>query len=342
VNIVDYHTEGEVARIVTGGLKRIPGDTMAEKRSYAAKHLWSLLGFLTHEPRGFTSGAALILTEPTDPDADVGMLIMEHDTMVPMCGHGAIAVVTAIIEMGMVPAEEPQTKVILDTPAGLVTARAHVESGSVKSVTLQNVPSFLHYANLELRVPDLGRVTVDVAYGGDYYIIVPAERVGLRIVPEEHTRILEVAKKVREAMWSQVEIRHPEYSWIDIAKYVLFTAPPTRADASLKNTVVDTPGQIDRSPCGTGTCAKMAALYAKGELALGQPFVHESILGPVFRGTLLDETRVGSFTAVIPEFSGSAYIMSIGQLVLDSKDPFPSGFMLASGAETLSAEPAKR
>ena len=219
--------------------------------------------------------------------------------------------------------------------------RAQVEEGKVTSVTLQNVPSFLHFENLELRVPGIGRVAVDVAYGGDYYIIVPAERVGLTIVPEQHQAILAMGKKIREAMCSQVEIRHPQNPWINTAKFVQFSAPPTRPDATLRNTVVGTPGQIDRSPCGTGTCPKMAALFAKGELGLGEEFVHESIIGTVFRGRVLGETRVGPFKAAVPEFSGSAYISGMGHLLLDKRDPFPSGYLLGARSEADVGQKAK-
>ena len=328
ISVIDCHTEGEFARVVVGGIRHIPGSTMAAKRVYAIEHLEGLRDFLTHEPRAPASLAALILTEPTHPDAHVGVLIMEPDTMVPMCGHGSIAVVKVVIETGMVSAQEPFTLVNLDTPAGLVRARARVENGDVTDVTVQNVPSFAQYLDLKLDVPDLGQVTVDLTYGGDYYIIVSAESVGVEIVPEEIDHIIAIAARIRAAFWREIRIRHPEDPAINEVKYMVFSAPPTRPGATLKNVVVDTPGQIDHSPCGTGTCAKMAQLYARGELGLHQEFVHEGILGTVFRGKLIDESRVGDFKAVVPEFSGRAYIVSMGQLVLDARDPFPTGISM--------------
>ncbi len=328
ISVIDCHTEGEFARVVVGGICQIPGSTMAAKRVYAIEHLEGLRGFLTHSRHAPASLATLILTEPTHPDADVGVLIMEPDAIVPMCGHGSIAVVKVVLETGMIPVQEPFTFVNLDTPAGLVRARARVENGDVTDITVQNVPSFAQILDLKLDVADLGQLTVDLAYGGDYYIIVTAESVGVKIIPEEIDHIIAIADRIRVAFWREIRITHPEDPAINEVKYMVFSAPPTRPDATLKNVVVDTPGQIDHSPCGTGTCAKMAQLYARGELGIDEEFVHEGILGTVFRGKLIDEVRVGEIKAVVPEFSGRAYIVSMGQLVLDPRDPFPTGISM--------------
>nr|MBC7243850.1 proline racemase family protein [Chloroflexota bacterium] len=325
---IDSHTGGNPERVVIGGVPPIPGETMLEKLKYVRHHLDSLRTFLVHEPRGHSNMYASLLIPPTVDGADFGVLYLEPGGYATMCGHGTIAICTVLVEMGMVTVKEPMTRIVLDTPAGIVQADVAVKDGMAESVTIQNVPSFLYKADVEVDVPGIGRVKVDIAYGGNFYAILPAESVGLEISPEHANEIISCGTKIWQAVNEQVEIHHPEAPEINCINYVEFSAPPTHPKATLKNAVVVPPAGIDRSPCGTGTSAKMATLYAKGELGLHEEFVHESIIGSLFYGRLIEETKVGPFAAVVPTIKGSAYIMGIQQFVLDPRDPFPTGFLL--------------
>ncbi len=245
-----------------------------------------------------------------------------------MCGHGTIAICTVLVETGIVEPKEPVTEIVLDTPAGVVRTKVAVKDGLAESVTIENVPSFLYKSDVEVDVPDLGHVKVDVAYGGNFYAILPAESVGLTIAPEHANAIMSYGTKIWRAVNEQVEIHHPEKPEINCVNYTEFSAPAAHPKATMKNAVAVPPWGIDRSPCGTGTSAKMATLYAKGQLGLNEEFVHESIIGSLFYGRLIKEARVGEYKAVVPTITGSANIMGIHQFVLDPRDPFPAGFFL--------------
>jgi len=247
---------------------------------------------------------------------------------VTMCGHGTIAICTVLVETGMVNAVEPQTEIVLDTPAGIVRANVDVKDGRVESVTIRNVPSFLFKADAEVDVPDVGAVRLDIAYGGNFYAILDADRLGLAIKPDNANDFISIGTKIWKAVNVQIEIQHPDEPQIDCINYVEFSGPPTHPQATLKNTVVIPPGGMDRSPCGTGTSAKMAVLHARGKLGLHEEFVHESIIGSLFYGRLESKTKVGAHPAVIPTIRGSAYITGMHQFVADHRDPFANGFQL--------------
>jgi proline racemase len=325
---VDSHTGGNAERVIIGGVPPIPGNTMLEKLKFVLHNWDHWRTFLTHEPRGHGNMYASFITPPTVEGAHFGVLYLEPGGYATMCGHGTIAICTVLVEMGLVEAREPVTEIVLDTPAGIVRAQAEVKDGGVESVTIRNVPSFLYKAAVQVEVPDLGRLTVDIAYGGNFYAILPAASVGLRVAPENADQVIAYGTKIWRAVNEQVEIRHPEHPEINCVNYTEFSTAATHPRAHMKNAVVVPPAGIDRSPCGTGTSAKMATLWAKGELALNQEFVHESIIGSLFYGRLVEETQVGPFKAVIPTIKGSAWIMGIHQLVLDPRDPFPAGFLL--------------
>ncbi len=328
LTVVDSHTGGNAERVVTGGLPEIPGESMLAKLKHVRDHMDYLRTFLVHEPRGHNNMYASLITPPTAKEAHFGVLYLEPGGYATMCGHGTIAICTVLVETGIVPAREPLTEIVLDTPAGVVRAEVHVKDDKAESVTIRNVPSFLYKTAVNVDVPDLGQVTVDIAYGGNFYAILPAASVGLVIAPEHAAEIINCGAKIWKAVNDQVEIHHPEYPEIDCVNYVEFSAPATHPAASMKNAVVVPPAGMDRSPCGTGTSAKMATLWAKGELKLNQEFVHESIIGSLFYGQLVEETRVGQFKAAVPTIRGSAWIMGIQQFVLDPTDPFPAGFLL--------------
>jgi proline racemase len=327
-SVIDSHTGGNAERVVISGVPPIPGKTMLEKLKYVRDHLDFLRTLLVHEPRGHSNMFASLLTPPTLEGAHFGVIYLEPGGYPTMCGHGTIAVCTVLVETGMVEPREPSTEIILDTPAGMVKAQVAVKDGLVESVTLQNVPSFLYKPDVKVDVPGVGEVKVDIAYGGNFYAILPGVSVGLEIRPEHADQIRTMGTSIWRAVNEQVEIHHPEKPEIDGVNYVEFSGPPTHPKAMMKNAVVVPPGGIDRSPCGTGTSAKMATLYAKGELRLNEEFVHESIIGSLFFGRLIQETKVGNYGAVIPTIRGSAHIMGFHQFVLDPRDPFPAGFLV--------------
>lgn len=328
ISAVDSHTGGNPERVIVGGVPRIPGATMMEKAKYVRRNLDHLRTLLVHEPRGHDNMYASFVIPPVRDEADFGILFLEPGGYATMCGHGTIGICTVLVETGMIEAEEPETEVVLDTPAGLVRTTVSVRDGKVQGVTLKNVPSFLYKADVEVYVPRLGQVKVDIAYGGNFYAILAADQLGMEVVPETAREIISAGTEIWRAVNEQVEIHHPEEPEIDCVNYVEFSAPPTDPGATIKNAVVVPPSGMDRSPCGTGTSAKMATLHAKGELALNEEFVHESIIGSLFTGRLVEETTVGEYQAVVPTITGSAWIMGIHQFVLDPDDPFPAGFSL--------------
>ena len=331
ITTIDTHTEGEPTRTVIGGLPHIPGKTMAEKMLYVKDNLDSLRTMLVFEPRGNEVMSGAILTPPCRPNADMGVIYIEVGGYLPMCGHDTIGCCTAMIEAGIVPTEEPITTIKLDTPAGLVTARVVVEDRSAKDVTFKNIPSFLYRADVEVDVPGFGRVNLDIAYGGNFYALVEASALGLDIIPQRAGELVKAGIAIREAVNTQIRVQHPEEAFIEGLTHVEFFGEPAHPEAHARNAVVIPPGSIDRSPCGTGTSAKVATLYAKGKLKIGEEFVHESILGTLFRARIVDQTKVGKLPAVIPEVSGRAYVTGINQFVIDPEDPLKEGFLLGMG-----------
>jgi len=328
VTAVDAHTEGMYARVVTGGVPVIPGKTMVEKWQWAQKNLDELRTMLMFEPRGNAVQSGSIITAPASPEADIGVLFIEVSGFLPMCGHMTIATSTVLVETGMVQAKEPATKIVLDTPAGLVTAEVRVQDGMVQDVTFRNIPSFLYKRDLVVDVPTIGKLRLDISWGGNFYAIVPAESVGLELVPARMREIIDTGSKIREAIFDQVEVVHPLNPAINRCTHVRFVAPPLNPKANMRNAVFFSAEGIDRSPCGTGTSAEVAMRFAKGELKLNQEFVSESIIGSMFTGKAVEETTAGKFPAIIPSIRGSAYITGIQQFVLDPRDPYPRGFYL--------------
>ena len=338
IQAVDLHACGQPGRVIVGGVLDVPGASMFEKMQYVATEADDLRKRMLREPRGYPLATCNLILPPTHPEADAGFVIMEQVEYPPMSGTNTICVTTALIETGMVTAREPVTKLVLETPAGLVRVEAEVSYGKVKSVTFENVPAFAVHLDRTIEVPELGPVTVDVAYGGMFYVIVEAEALGLTIAPGNGGAIVRKGEMVKAAAREQLPVVHPENPEIEGVTIAEISGPPTHPDATLKNAVVVSTGAldwarpetwtgaIDRSPCGTGTCAKMAALHAKGQLALNQDFRHEGILGTIFTGRLVRETELGPYKAVVPRLTGQAWITGFAQYVLDPDDPFPNGF----------------
>ncbi|WP_030252580.1 proline racemase family protein [Streptomyces violens] len=327
LSAVDSHTEGMPTRVVTGGVGPIPGATMADRRRYAVEHLDGLRRFLVDEPRGHPAMSGALLQPPTRPDADWGVLYIEVSGFLPMCGHGTIGVATVLVETGMVPVTEPETVVRLDTPAGLVEARVSVRDGVAERVTLRNVDAFALEQDAKVEVPGLGEVRYDMAYGGNFYAIVELERLGLPFDRARKDEILAAGLSIMKAVNEQNRPEHPVDPLISGCKHVQFLAPGSDARHS-RNAMAIHPGWFDRSPCGTGTSARMAQLHARGELPLHADFINESFIGTRFTGRLVGTTEVGGLPAVVPEFSGRAWITATANYLLDPRDPFPEGFVL--------------
>ncbi|HEV2784170.1 MAG TPA: proline racemase family protein [Actinophytocola sp.] len=324
---VDSHTEGMPTRVITGGVGVIPGDTMAARRAYFIEHLDHLRTLLMYEPRGHAAMSGAILQPPTRPDADHGVLFIEVSGVLPMCGHGTIGVATVLVETGMVPVVEPVTTVRLDVPAGLVTAEVAVRDGRATAVTIRNVASFATALDAKVEVAGYGTVRYDLAYGGNFYAIAALDEVGLPFDRAEQQRILDAGLSIMDSINAADPPVHPEDPAIRDVHGVYFTAPGSTAVHS-RHAMVLPPRWFDRSPCGTGTSARMAALHARGELALDTDFVNESFLGTRFIGRLTGETTVGGRPAVLPTITGRAWITGTAQYLLDPEDPFPAGFLL--------------
>jgi proline racemase len=324
---VDSHTEGMPTRVITGGVGVIPGATMAERRLHFMAHMDDVRTLLMYEPRGHSAMSGAILQPPSRPDADWGVVYIEVSGCLPMCGHGTIGVATVLVETGMVPVTEPVTTIRLDTPAGLVEARVDVVDGAAKAVTIRNVPSFSVGLDRTVRVPGFGEVRYDLAYGGNFYAVVPIERVGLPFERSEGQRILDAGLAMMAAINETDRPVHPVDPGISGCHHVQFVAPGSDAKVS-RHAMAIHPGWFDRSPCGTGTSARMAQLDARGELDLDQEFVNESFIGTRFIGRLVERTMVGDTPAVIPEITGRAWVTGTAQYLLDPDDPFPRGFLL--------------
>jgi proline racemase len=338
ISAIDLHACGEPGRVIVGGVRDVPGRSMFEKMKYLERHHDGLRLRMLREPRGYPAANCNLILPPTRPEADAGFVIMEQVEYPSMSGTNTICVATALLETGMVPMREPVTDLVLEAPAGLVGVRAECSNAKVTKVTFRNVPAFAVHLDRSIEVPHLGTVVVDVAWGGMFYVIADAAPFGLALTPDEGREIVRIGEMIKAATQEQLPVVHPENPGIAGVTIAQLSGPPTLAGAHRKNAVIVSTGKldwsrpatwtgaIDRSPCGTGTCARMAALHAKGQLPLDQDFVHEGILGTVFTGRLVEEAAVGPYQAVVPTISGRAWITGFAQYVVDADDPFPEGF----------------
>ncbi|CEI63694.1 Trans-3-hydroxy-L-proline dehydratase [Fusarium venenatum] len=327
-NTVGIHCAGEVCDVIVGGVRDAPGKTMFEKMMHFWKKEDQIRQLVLNEPRGSMNHCHNLVLPPCNPEADAGFIIMEHEDYPPMSGANALATTTCLLETGMIPMQEPETVVKLDTPAGLITVYAECENGKCKSVRFHNVPAFVFALDKEVEIPELGKIKVDIAYGGMIYILVDAASVGVKIKNTNGAKIVELGERIKRAVAAQTGFSHPENAEINIMSVLEFTEPlePYKDGKAATNTVVVSPGRLDRSPCGTGTCARLAVLYERGQLNEGEPLYHRSVIGTEFIGRIHGTTRVGNYSAVYPSVTGSAWITSFKQVVLDSTDPFPEGF----------------
>jgi proline racemase len=326
IRAVDSHTEGMPTRVVLDGIGEIPGGTMNERRLHFIAHLDHLRHFLMDEPRGHPAMSGAILQRPTRSDCDWGVVYIEVSGCLPMCGHGTIGLATVLVEERLVEVVEPTTTIRLDTPAGLVVATVAVRDGHAESVTIENVPSWTDRLDAIIEVPGLGPVPYSLAFGGNFYALVDLDAVGLPFDRSRQRDIVEAGLAIMAAINEQAPPHHPEIEGVDHCHHVEFIAPGSDARLS-RHAMAIFPGWFDRSPCGTGTSARMAELHSRGELALGTDFVNESFIGSRFVGRLVAETTVAGRPAVVPTVTGRAWITGRAEYVLDPADPFPDGFV---------------
>lgn len=305
----DTHTGGNPTRTILSGMPEMIGNTVAEKMQYMKLHYDHYRRFLMNEPRGHEVMSGVVMVDPCNDEADFGAIYIETGGYLPMCGHDTIGFCTALIELGYVEKNEPITKINIDTPAGLVKTETKIQDGEVQEVSFTNVPSFyLKTVNVNHEV--LGEFSVDISYGGNFYGIIDADRLNIELAPENSKYIVEKAIEVRNEINKTYNVQHPEKPFIQGLTHIEFSSKKVvNKDANYKNTVVVPPGGIDRSPCGTGTSAKIATLVYKGELEKGNVFLHESIIGSVFKGTVLANTNVNGYEYVDINISGRAWPM---------------------------------
>lgn len=324
---MDSHTEGMPTRVITGGVGTIPGATMAQRRQWFMENCDDVRTLLMYEPRGHASMSGAILQPPTRPDADYGVLFIEVSGLLPMCGHGTIGVATVLVETGMVSVVEPVTTIRLDTPAGLVIAEVSVVGGAARSVTIRNVPSFSLALDQSVSVQGYGEVHYDMAFGGNFYAVVELDELQLPFERAAKDQLLAAGLAIMDAINAENRPVHPEQADINGCHHVYLKAPGSTA-AHSRHAMAIHPGWFDRSPCGTGTSARMAQLHARGELALDTDFINESYIGTRFTGRLVAETTVGGLPAVIPTITGRAWVTGTAQYMIDPEDPFQAGFLL--------------
>jgi proline racemase len=310
---------------VIGGVIHYPGTTMRAKQAFAAAELDSVRRSLMNEPRGHNDMYGGFITAPATDDGDLGILFMDTDGMMDMCGHGTIGLCTAVIEIGMLEATPPRTEIRIDTPVGRVTGFAHSENGKVSQAGFLNVPSFCLDTKREVQVDGFGGIQVGIAYGGNFFAILPAESVGLDLSMENMYEIRKMGLKVKDAVNAQHDIQHPDFEEVSGINIVTFYGPSQNPAATYKNVHIFTNGQIDRSPGGTGTSAVMAYMVAKGDISVSEPVVVEGFAGGLFGGRIVKTWQEKDLTRHTPEISGAAFITGINQLILNPADPMLDG-----------------
>ncbi len=336
---VDTHS-GEPMRVVTGGIPNIPGNSVYEQMKWLEKNDDQFRLLMLREPRGYPPLCCNLVVPPKHEDAAAGFIIMEQSEYCMMSGGNTISVATVLLETGMIPMQEPVTEFMLEAPAGLIGIKADCSNGKVTGVEFKNVPAFAVYLDKEIDVPHLGKVVVDVAWGGMFFVIADVSQFpGVHLTPEHGAEIVRISSMIREAAQEQLPVSHPDYPGVGIT-VVELSESTDNPNADMKNTVTNVSGEfswdrpsswtgvLDRCPCGTGTCAKMAVLHAKGQLPLNTPFRHAGILDTVYTGMLVGTAKIGDYDAVIPTVKGQSWITGYSNYVLDPTDPLTEGFML--------------
>jgi trans-L-3-hydroxyproline dehydratase len=325
VSVIDSHAAGEPLRVVTSGLDAIPGETIVAKRAYAREHLDGVRRGLMFEPRGHADMYGAIVTEPVTPDGDCGVLFMHNEGWSTMCGHGIIALTTVAIETGMLPWKD---RVLIDAPAGRITARPQRDGAAVASVAFENVPSFVLALDETVEVPGFGRVRYDLAFGGAFYAYVDAAQLDLDLSAKDYRRIIDAGWRIKRAVMAARPIPHPFEPELSFLYGTIIGAPAMDPGGDARNVCVFADAEVDRSPTGTGVSGRVAIEHARGRLGMGEDFVVESIIGARFVGRVLRETTFGPYVAIVPEVEGRAWISGRGELWFDPSDPLREGFML--------------
>lgn len=327
ITTLDAHTAGEPLRVITGGLPKIRGNTILEKRRYVRENLDVLRKGLLWEPRGHADMYGAILTEPTTPDGDFGVIFLHNSGYSTMCGHGIIALAKATLDTGRIEKGTNQPVLKIDTPAGRVTATAHRENGTVKAVAFQNVPSFLFAEEQEVTVPEIGTIHCDVAFGGDFYAFCDAEEVGVELQLANYQQLIDLGKTIKKNVKENLKVEHPFKEDLSFLYGTIFVGPPADPSNHSRNVCIFADGQVDRCPTGTGVSARVAMHYAKGEVAKGESITIESILGTTFTVQVVETRNFGPYSAVIPQVTGKAYITGQNKFYFDPSDPLRQGFI---------------
>lgn len=336
LHLVNCHTEGVVCDVLVGGMPKIPGRTMIEKKRYFLENLDHLRTLLLLEPRGAVTQNVNVIVPATDDRAEWGLLILEAEEIADMSGGNIIAVATVLLETGMVAATEPVTHFSLETPAGLIEITAHVDNGKAYDVSFTNQPAFVAVRDAHIEVPNIGTLRVDVSWGGMWYLIVDAADVGLKLEPSSHREVVRLGEAIKAAARQQLTVVHPENSALGRPEVggiqcTLFAGEiedTPEGHLRSRNAVVVSPGWIDRCPCGTGTSARLALMSERGQIGVGQKFIHRSLIGTSFTGEIVNTTTVGGLPAVTPRVGGNAYLTGTRTVGVDPTDPFPHGFSM--------------
>ncbi|MFC3533217.1 proline racemase family protein [Vogesella facilis] len=327
IELVEVHCQGEIGKVIVGGAPEIPGATLLDKMNHLNQVDDSLRRFVTFEPRAAVQMSVNLLLPPVHPDADAGFIVLQADRAHPMSGSNCICVVTALLESGRVAMQEPETIVRLDTPAGLITATARCQDGQCLSVSLDNVPCFVEVLDFPLQTASWGSIRADIAFGGVYYAIVDAEQLDLTIAPDNARELMEAGMALKSLLNRQIQVCHPEMPSLDEIAYVMFRGRD--ADGAVRTCTTLKPGRVDRSPCGTGSSANLATLFARGLIDVGGKQVSRSIIGGEFTAEVLATTEVGGRPAILPRITGRGWVYGTERLRVDDHDPFQQGFALS-------------
>lgn len=328
ITTIDAHTGGEPLRIITGGFPELAGKTILERRQFAKENFDTLRTALMWEPRGHADMYGCVLTPPTSQDADFGILFLHNEGYSTMCGHAIIAITKVALETGLVPMQEPETKIQIDTPAGLVKAFAKIENRRVQSVSFHNVPSFVVELDAKIDVPGLGNIPYDLAFGGAFYAFVQAQDVGLQCTPEFFQQLIKKGMAIKRAIMKDRQIEHPYEKDLNFLYGTIFIDASPNKQVDSRNVCIFAEGEVDRSPTGTGVSARMAIHYERRDIGINQPMTIESIIGSRFTGRVVNTTTFGPYSAVIPEVEGTAFITGKNEFYLDPDDPYKHGFIL--------------
>lgn len=328
ITSIDAHSAGEPLRIILKGFPKLEGKSILEKRNYAKKNYDHLRTALMWEPRGHADMYGCIITESVSPLANFGVLFLHNEGFSTMCGHGIIAITKVVLETGFLPIESPVTKIMIDTPAGLVTSYAKIENNKVKSVYFHNVPSFVLTLDEVIDVPGLGEIKYDVAFGGAFYAFVKAEDAGISLTPKDFQQLIKKGMAIKKAVMDSLTIEHPFEKDLNFLYGTIFTGAPFSVKADSRNVCVFAEGEVDRCPTGTGVSARMAIHHKRNEIGINEPMVIESIIGTRYIGSVVKSMKFGNYDAIIPQVDGTAYITGKSEFLIDPEDPLKEGFIL--------------